>query len=76
MGSIVRIIITGATGFIGRYLIAAAKQNFQIICLTRRDIVSQDKNVNYIKTDYQLNEFDQKQSPRLIMCCGADVLTY
>ena len=33
-------------------------------------------SINKIFGDYQLHAFAPEQSPRLIMCCGADVLTY
>ncbi len=51
-----RLIVTGATGFIGKHLVAVAQQYFEVICLTRGDNEkSENQRVSFIQTDYELN---------------------
>lgn len=51
-----RLIVTGATGFIGKHLVAAARQYFEVICLTRGDNERiENHRVSFIQTDYELN---------------------
>lgn len=51
-----RLIVTGATGFIGKHLVDSAKQHSEIVCLTRSsENQSNHKNVRFIQTDYDIN---------------------
>lgn len=51
-----RLIVTGATGFIGKHLVASAKHYFEVICLTRSmNEQSEHKNVRFVQTNYDLD---------------------
>lgn len=49
-----KIVVTGGTGFIGKYLIAGLHDKYEILVLTRQNIkeIHRIANENYIKTDY------------------------
>jgi UDP-glucose 4-epimerase len=54
-----RLIVTGATGFIGRHLVESAQQNFEIICLTRSNEKNgENQSVSFVQTDYELNSLE------------------
>ena len=51
-----RLIVTGATGFIGRSLVESAQQYFEVICLTRSyGKTNENKKVSFVQTDYELD---------------------
>ena len=51
-----RILITGATGFIGKNLcISLFKKNYKILAISREKIKSK-KNITFIKSSLKLNK--------------------
>lgn len=51
-----RLVITGATGFIGKHLVDEVKDKYDVICLTRGDGSRVHDNVTYIKTSYETDD--------------------
>lgn len=49
-----KLLITGATGFLGHHAIQHFKNDFEVVGLSRT-CSRQEKNLNIIKTDYSLN---------------------
>ncbi|MBI1367297.1 MAG: NAD(P)H-binding protein [Planctomycetes bacterium] len=47
-----KLLITGATGFLGRYVVAEAlRRGHQVIALTRRDVAETPANVTFVRAD-------------------------
>ena len=65
------ILITGATGAIGRYLWPLCAQSYNVVCLTRHDVVEYlPKNVRFIKVDL----FDSKAVENVVKIVNPDIL--
>lgn len=59
-------LITGATGFIGRYLVELlTSNNWNIICLSRDEYVSPSKNVQFLQADISKEDELNKIAPRI-----------
>ena len=70
------LILTGASGFVGRNFIKAAKGRFRLFCLARRSMdeagVSQDDNLRWIQVDIADAEKIRDLAPRVREHGGAD----
>ena len=47
-----KVIVTGANGFIGRHLVSSLKRTHSVSALIRNKIYDHDKEVNWLSTDY------------------------
>ena len=65
-----KIVIAGATGFIGRWIIKEFEKDFKIIALSRKKILNEEnKNVEWRKVDYSISSSENALK-------GADIGIY
>ena len=54
-----KVVITGATGFIGRHLVTELKGIHEVLALTRQTILDSNLGVNCVRTDFSREELCQ-----------------